>query len=134
MTTFVDTNILIYLLDEKSPHHEWSKEKIAERKIVGPLIISDIVYSEFSVGLDSVAKTDEAISSLSLERASFTNEMLFRAGKAFREHREKGGNKSNVLSDFLIGAQAEIEDAPLLTMDTGAFKGYFPKVALITPT
>jgi predicted nucleic acid-binding protein len=133
MTTFVDTNVLIYLLDENSPFHEWSVAVFAARKEQGPVIINDVVYSEFSVMLDSIEATDQAISSLKLERSPFTNEMLFRAGKAYFLHQQNGGNRSNVLPDFFIGAQAEIDGAPLLTANGGDFRTYFPEIELITP-
>jgi predicted nucleic acid-binding protein len=133
MTTFVDTNVLIYLLDPSSRHHQWAIETVTERRTQGPLVICDIVYSEFSVTLDSVVDTDKALATLSLERLRFTNDTLFRAGKAFAEYRRRGGQGSNVLSDFLIGAQAEVESAPLLTNNPRDFHSYFPKLEVIEP-
>lgn len=133
MTTFLDTNVLIYLLDEDSVRHEWAKEEFVKRKEIGPLIISDIVYSEFSAALESVVKTDKAINSLSIERISFSNNALFAAAKAFVVYKSRNGPKTNVLPDFLIGAQAETEQAPLLTGDPKGYRSYFPNVSLITP-
>jgi predicted nucleic acid-binding protein len=115
MTTFVDTNVIIYLLDSDSPFHNWAMAAATKRRTEGPLIISDIVYSEISVSLKSVEDTDEVLNGLSLERIGFTKDALFRAGRAFAEYRRRGGQKTNVLSDFLIGAQAETAGAPLLT-------------------
>jgi predicted nucleic acid-binding protein len=134
MTTFVDTNVIIYLLDSGSPFHDWAKAAAIKRRTEGPLIISDIVYSELSVDLQSVDATDEVINLLALERIGFTRQALFRAGRAFTEYRERGGPKTNVLSDFLIGAQAETAAAPLLTNNRKDFISYFPSVELITPT
>jgi predicted nucleic acid-binding protein len=133
MTTFVDTNVLLCLLNEDEEFHEWAKKAIEERKTHGPLIICDIVYSEFSVGLASVEKTNEAVAELALERLRFSNEALFHAGKAYKEHKKRGGTRSNVLSDFLIGAQAELEDAPLITNNAKDYASYFPNVSLIHP-
>lgn len=133
MTTFLDTNILVYLLDKNSSKHEWAKTITAERRSQGPLIISDIVYSEFSVALQSQADTDAAIDSLALERLPFSNESLFLAGKAFKLYKEENaGPKNNVLSDFLIGAQAAAAGIPLITMNARDFEPYFPSIQLIT--
>lgn len=133
MTTFLDTNILVYLLDEASPRHQWAKTVTAERRQEGPLIISDIVYSEFSVALESQSNTDDAIRSLALERIAFSDESLFLAGKAYRRYKEEnGGPKNNVLSDFLIGAQASAAGVPLVTANPDDFKSYFPAIKLIT--
>jgi predicted nucleic acid-binding protein len=133
MTTFVDTNVLIYLQDPASKFHGWAKSAVAERRAIGPLIICDIVCSELSVAMNSVAETDEVVRSLAIERYRFSNLVLFRAGKAFAKYKSRGGQKLNVLSDFLIGAQAEVEGAPLLTNNAREFVSYFPKAVLIKP-
>jgi predicted nucleic acid-binding protein len=133
MTTFLDTNVLIYLLDISSPFHNWAKKIVQRRRAEGPLIISDIVYSEISVSLNSVQETDKAISLLAVERMRFSTAALFRAGKALAEHRRRGGTRTSMLSDFLIGAQAETAGAPLATANRGDFRSYFPSVVLILP-
>jgi predicted nucleic acid-binding protein len=133
MTTFVDTNILLCLLNENEEFHEWAKEIFEERKTHGPLIICDVVYSEFSVSMDSVEKTNQAVAELARERLRFTNEALFHAGKAYKKHKKRGGTRSNVLADFFIGAQAELEKAPLLTNNAKDYTSYFPGVSIIQP-
>jgi len=131
MTTFIDTNIIVYLLQESSPFHDWAKNAVANAD--PPIIASDIVYSELSIGMADIAETDAAISNLAIERLPFSNDALFLAGRAYKKHCENGGSKSNVLSDFLIGAQAQAEEAPLLTNDVKNYKSYFPAVVLIKP-
>ncbi len=59
---------------------------------------------------------------------------LFRAGKAFREYRRRGGTKTGVPPDFFIGAHAEVAGLRLLTRDAGRYRSYFPDVALIAPS
>ena len=100
----------------------------------GPIVVSDIVYSEFSVALQSVAETNEAIAEFNLERIGFTNEVLFRAGKAYKKYKENDGKKLNVLPDFLIGAQVELADAVLLTNNKKDFLAYFPSIDIISLT
>jgi predicted nucleic acid-binding protein len=134
MTAFVDTNVLIYLLDPQSDHHQWSVDELNKAKANGPVIVPDIAYCEFSIGMPSKAATDEAIDSLALERLPCPDESLYRAGRAYKKYRdEHGGVKSNVLPDFLIGAQAEAAQAPLLTVNSKDFVGYFTKLNLISP-
>jgi predicted nucleic acid-binding protein len=134
MTTFVDTSVVIYLLDDKSQHHKWSVEELNKAKKSGPVIIPDIAYSELSVGLPSKEATDTAIAELALERYPCSDESLFRAGRAFKKYKEENsGPKNNVLPDFLIGAQASCEKSPLLTNNEDDFVGYFPEITLICP-
>jgi predicted nucleic acid-binding protein len=134
MTTFVDTAVVIYLLDDTCEHHKWSVDQINKAKEKGPVIIPDIAYSELSVGLPSKEATDQAIAELALERYPCSDETLFRAGRAFKRYKEENaGTKNNVLPDFLIGAQAECEEFPLITNNKADFMGYFPKLELICP-
>lgn len=134
MTTFVDTSVVIYLLDDKSQLHQWSVDEFNKAKNSGPVIIPDIAYSELSIGLPSKEATDSAIAELALERFPCSDETLFRAGRAYKKYKEENrGQKNNVLPDFLIGAQAACEKSPLLTNNEGDFIGYFPEITLICP-
>ena len=133
MTTFLDTNIIIYLLDSKCAFHDWAKATAAKRRTAGPLLISDIVYSEISVNLESIEDTDAALDELAIERVRFSTMALFRAGRAYKEYRKRGGPRTSLLSDFLIGAQAEAEGVPLVTNNRCDFSSYFPRVELIVP-
>lgn len=131
MTTFVDTNVLIDALDPEAANHSWAREQLAAAD--QPLVICDIVYSELSVGMNSVSDTSTAVTSLLIERTRYSDDALFSAGKAFRRYRRQGGIKTNVLSDFLIGAAAEVDGSPLLTSNARDFRTYFPTLTLICP-
>jgi len=134
MTTLVDTNILISVLNTKDHHHQWSTDQLALRKAVGPALICDIVYCEFSVGMADRAAVDAAISALALDRIGRSSDAaLYRAGQAYKQYRMQSGTKANVLSDFLIGAVAEVAGVPLLTANGSDYTGYFPSVQLICP-
>jgi predicted nucleic acid-binding protein len=58
---------------------------------------------------------------------------LFLAGQVFKSYRRRGGQRTTVLADFFIGAQALVLGAPLITRDTGYYRSYFPKIELIAP-
>lgn len=133
MTTFVDTSVLIDVVDDKAKHHAWCTAEFERAKAVGPVLVSDAVFSEFSVGMQTVEEAKEAVDKLALVRCGYTDEVLFRAGKAYAKYRKNKGQKTNVLPDFFIGALAEIEAAPLLTRNPKEVKTYFPAVKLITP-
>ena len=133
MTTFPDTNILVYLLDEGAELHEWAIAQLEVRLEVGPAVISDVVYCEFSVAMDPVEETDAAIAQLALERVRGSREALFQAGKAFKAYKANNGPKNQVLPDFIIGATAAAAGAPLMTANPGDFAGYFPGLQLISP-
>jgi predicted nucleic acid-binding protein len=133
MTTFLDTNILICLLNEAESNHRWSVEGLERCKQVGPAIISDIVYCEFSVGMATKEDVDAAVTRFALERYPMNDAALFRAGKAYKQYRSRNGTKTNVLPDFIIGAIAEVTGSPLMTANTKDFVKYFPNIVLISP-
>lgn len=131
MTTFVDTSVLIPLFDQASPHHAWCQEQIAAAD--PPVVISDIVYTEVSIGMATKADTDTAIAQFAFTRVAYSDDVLFRAGRAFLEYKNNNGPKDSLLPDFFVGAHAEVSGEPLLTRDPGKVKTYFPTVQLITP-
>lgn len=133
MTTFVDTSVLIPLFEPGSEHHEWCREQLTAAAAGGPVVVSDIVYAEVSVGMPGKEETDKALASFALSRRGYSDEVLFRAGRAFLEYRANKGPRESLLPDFLIGALAEIEGEPLLTRDPAKVRTYFPNVALIQP-
>jgi predicted nucleic acid-binding protein len=133
MTIFLDTNIVIALLDDNHMYHAWSVAELekADRR---PAVVSDVVYCEVSVGMPDQATLDKAIADLNLERFSFKDDALFRAGEAFKLYRDvKKGTKTGVLPDFLIGAIAETENTPLMTTNERDFTGYFDNLQLVSP-
>lgn len=138
MTTFLDTSALMAALNETEPHHDWSVAQIAARRGEGPLIITDMVYSEFSASMASREDTDAAVSHWALERLRGNDDALFMAGQAYKSYRRKKRGpgelpKNNVLPDFIIGAIANVEGYPLITTNEDDFSKYFPGLELIHP-
>jgi predicted nucleic acid-binding protein len=131
MTTFVDTSVLIPLFDGNSPHHGWCQQQIESAD--PPLVISDVVYTEVSVGMATKAETDTAIAQFGFVRAAYSDDVLFRAGRAFLAYKANQGPKDSLLPDFFVGAHAEVSGETLLTRDPGKVRTYFPTVPLITP-
>ena len=55
------------------------------------------------------------------------------AGKAFAQYRRRGGVKTQVLPDFVIGANAAVLGCALLTRDAARYRSYFPTLQVIAP-
>ena len=86
-----------------------------------------------SLTLSTVEALDQPIEKQGLAVIEVPRPALFLAGKAFVRYRRQGGTKSNVLSDFFIGAHAAVSGHPVLTRDTQRYAAYFPSVKLIAP-
>jgi predicted nucleic acid-binding protein len=134
MTTSVDTNVLIAVTTPGHKFQSWCSSTMHSRKLEGPIIVSDIVYCEFTMGFDSVNDVNAVMAELELERQRLSDSALFLAGRAFlRYKREHDGPKLNVLPDFFVGAMAEIAAQPLMTCNAGDFLTYFERLELILP-
>lgn len=83
--------------------------------------------------MESKAATDQALAQFAFVRLAYSDDVLFRAGRAFKQYKDNNGPKDSLLPDFFVGAHAEIAGEPLLTRDTGRMGTYFPTVQLISP-
>ncbi len=131
--TLVDTNVLIDLFIPGAEWAAWSAEALSAAALAGPLAINDVVFAELAVGFDTLADCEAFLAELRIGLVPMPREALFRAGRAFRDYRRRGGARQGVLPDFFIGAHAAAADLKLITRDAGRYRGYFPEVALILP-
>lgn len=99
------------------------------------VFITDVVFSEASVGMPSMAALQSALDELGIARIRASDEALYLAGQIYAGYRQnKGeGKKDGVLPDFLIGAVAQVEGMALITFNDKHFVNRFNGVEVITP-
>ncbi|CCJ08825.1 type II toxin-antitoxin system VapC family toxin [Methylocystis sp. SC2] len=131
--TLVDTNIFIDLLTHNPDWFDASQQALERRMSLGPILIVDAVFAELATGFTAEADCSDFLGALGVEHSTMSRQALWRAGRAFRDYRMRGGAKTNVLADFFIGAQAETIRVPLLTRDAVRYRTYFPEVELVAP-
>ncbi|OHC65685.1 MAG: DNA-binding protein [Rhodocyclales bacterium GWA2_65_19] len=129
----VDTNVLVDVLENDPEWADWSIAQLRAQAKIHRLAINPVIYSELSLTFSTVEALDRTIDGLGLALIEIPRPALFLAGKAFVRYRRQGGSKSNVLSDFFIGAHAAVSGYPLLTRDTRRYSTYFSNVALLAP-
>lgn len=130
----VDTNVLVDVLENDPQWAVWSIGQLRNQSKIRHLAINPIIYAELSLTFSSFEALDQTVADLGLVMIDVPRPALFLAGKAFAQYRQRGGTKSNVLSDFFIGAHAAVAGLPLLTRDTARYKSYFSAVTLIAPS
>ena len=131
--TLVDTNVL---LDVATNDPGWADGSIRQLEMAasrGRLIVNDIAYAELSVRFERIEDVDRFLAVGGFEIEAAPRAALFLAGKVFRRYRDRGGARTGVLPDFLIGAHAAVIGLPLLTRDVGRYRTYYPTVTLIAP-
>ena len=132
--TLVDTNVLLDLVTNDPVWADWAVAQLEAASLSGPLMINDIIYAEMSVRYARIEDLDAFVEQAELVLAPVPRAALFLAGKVFARYRRAGCSRTGVLPDFLIGAQAAVQNLPVLTRDVGRFRSYFPTVSLIAPS
>jgi predicted nucleic acid-binding protein len=129
----VDTNVLVDVWENDPEWADWSVSQLRAQSQIHPLFINPVIYAELSVTFKSIESLDRAVEDLGVQVAAMPRTALFLAGKAFVQYRSRGGRRTNVLSDFFIGAHAAVERCQILTRDIRRYESNFPTVKLIFP-
>jgi predicted nucleic acid-binding protein len=135
----LDTNVLIYAYEAKSPFRSWARETIAEAVSGRGAAINAVCLAELCVGDQEPETVADRVRSWGIEILGVpaaAAPICARAYLAYRQRRkaESGKGAPRVpLPDFFIGAHAEIMEWPVATADPQRFKTYFPSVELRLP-
>lgn len=138
-TTSIDTNVIVYLLNQDHELNQRALAAIESSRKAGPLVVSGPVYSEL-LGLPSRTQAilDEFFTIGGIEIDWRFDETVWRAaGFAFQSYVERrlaatGQLPRRILADFLIGAHSLTRGYTLLTTDSRHYAIAFPKLPIIT--
>lgn len=129
----VDTNVVLDVIENDPEWAAWSQAQLDSAALKDILIINPVIYAELSLAFRRIEELERMLTKTGLRVEPIPREALFLAAKVFLKYRRKGGVKTGVLPDFLIGAHAAVLDLPLLTRDTARYETYFPSLKLISP-
>jgi predicted nucleic acid-binding protein len=129
----VDSNVFIDVLTRDAVWLDWSARALGEAADQGQIFLNEIVFAEIAANFERIEDVHAALPAptYALERIPF--EAAFAAGQAFRLYRKRGGTRTAILSDFLIGAHAIVQGYALITRDAAIYRSYFPALKLIAP-
>lgn len=128
MITAVDTNVLLDLLNSRSPHHAQSREWLRAAYNQGAVVVCDIVYAELAPAFGSRAALDGALREINAAASPIDTTIAYEAGVRWMRYRRAGGPRTRILADFLIGAHAVAAADRFLTRDRGFYASYFPEL------
>lgn len=126
-----DTNIVLHLIEEFA--EPGGPSVLRDYAVRNSLIVNEIIFAELSAQYQSIDAVTDMLAALGIRTVRLTLDECFRAGTAFREYRRRGGARTTVMPDFLIGAQAAEKGWPLLTRDRKGFASYFPEIEIVDP-
>jgi predicted nucleic acid-binding protein len=134
MITAVDTNVLLDILLLDSRFCDASSSALVASATAGSLVICDLVYAELAVHFEDQRTCDEFLDDTEIQVEPLTREACFDASRAWRAYRRRGGRRTRILADFLIGSHAQVQASRLLSRDRGFYHAAFPSLEILDPS
>ena len=128
MTTAVDTNVLLDVIESNPQFAAQSQEWIDIALSRGDVIICAVVYGELVPSFDSKVDMDARLRSIGVALSPIDDAIAYEAGLRWQRYRQAGGMRTRLLPDFLIGAHALGTADTFLTRDEGFYRSYFPEL------
>ena len=139
MTTSIDTNILAALWNDADPFNATALELLNRAARKGPLVIAGPVYAELMAGplrteaaLDSFFISTGIIIDWPLDEAVWREAGRAYTGYVLRRRRGATSGARRILTDFLVGAHAQVHGFELLTLDARLYRAAFPSLTLVS--
>jgi hypothetical protein len=133
MITAIDTNALLDILVPDPEYFERSLQALEEAANAGSLVVCDLVYAELCVHFQHQTDCDQFLRENDIRVEALTREASFLASRLWRTYRQEGGKRTRILTDFLVGAHAQVQASQLLTRDRGFYREIFRSLALVDP-
>ena len=130
---FVDSNVVIDVLERDSEWFGWSSAQIAAAARDDVMAASSIVAAECAGRFADLVELTATFDAIEIVIEDLPLDAAFLAGRLFRSHRRVTSDRKKILADFLIGAHAAHAGQALITRDTRLYRTYFPDLPLITP-
>ena len=134
MITAVDSSVLIDIFGADDKFGLRSADLMRRCLSEGAVIACEVVWAGTAVIFEREAAFAEAARKLGLTFSPLEQKTALTAAHAWRKYRARGGRRTRVVPDFLIGAHALAQADRLLTRDRGFYRDYFSKLKLIDPT
>ena len=132
MITALDTNVLLDIL-LADRFADPSGQAVEDAAKAGSLVVCEIVYAELCVLFRPQRDCDQFLQENEIRVEALTRQACFLASRVWRTYRRRGGKRSHILADFLIGAHAQLRASRLVSRDRGFYRGLFPSLELIDP-
>ena len=134
MITAVDSNVVLDFLNRDPEFGISSRNSLRSCAGEGRLLACDVVWAEIAGCFSSISTCIEILREVGIEFSPIETEAAFEAGLAWKAYRKRGGTRTRVAADFLIGAHALSQADRLLTRDYGFYRSCFNRLAIVDPS
>jgi predicted nucleic acid-binding protein len=134
MISAVDTSVLLDVLLDDPSHRSESLAVLRVARSRGPLVICPVVWAEVRAALETADSLGERLTAAGIDFDPFDRRCADLAGEMWQAYRRRGGKRTVIIPDFLVGAHAMIRAEQLLARDRGFLREYFRGLLVSDPS
>ncbi len=134
MLTALDTNVLLDILIPNEAFADAAVAAIETAASEGMLVACDTVYAEVGSQFSTQRECDHFFSDNMIRVESANRDALFLASRIWLVYRKRGGKRTRILPDFLVGAHAQVQANRLISRDRGFYRSSFPDLRVWDPS
>ena len=128
-----DSSVLIDLISAQGDDSFAAAAALRQALNVGPVVLCEVALAELCTSLKGGSQIMETLDDIGIGYSAMEPKSALRAGEMQRRYRQRGGNRSRTVADFLIGAHAMMQCDALITRDAGFYRDYFKGLKVIVP-
>lgn len=128
-----DSSVLVDLISGQEQAADATAEALRQALHVGPVVVCEVALAEVCSSVKGGVQIMEVLEEVGIGYSAMEPKSALRAGEMQRRYRQRGGNRSRTVADFLIGAHAMMQCNALITRDAGFYRDYFKGLRVIVP-
>jgi len=129
-----DSSVLIDLIGGSDESQAAAAASAVRQALhAGPVVLCEVALAELCTSLKGGSDILQHLEDAGITYSAMEPKAALRAGEMQRRYRQRGGNRSRTVADFLIGAHAMMQCNALITRDDGFYRDYFKGLKVIVP-
>ena len=128
-----DSSVLIDVIGGSGDDSSAAAEAVRQALHLGPVVLCEVALAELCTSLRGGSEVLQHLEEVGIAYSAMEPKSALRAGEMQRRYRQRGGNRSRTVADFLIGAHAMMQCNALITRDAGFYRDYFKGLKVIVP-